>query len=136
MNHFDQVIGILNGRFPGQFECRPGTQGRASGLEIRCVDRPGFAFLYEPSRLRTSDPTRSIDYLLALREADDGEKAECWSTFRPDDVVDRLLPWAFPQEWTLPGPIDRLKEKRRLETLSAGLEARGRLDVRAVDPDP
>lgn len=136
MNHFEQVVGILNGRFPGQFKCRLGTQGQASGLEIRCVDRPGFAFLYEPSRFQASDPSRPDDYLLALHEVDDGEKAECWSTTRPDDVVDHLLPWAFPQEWTPPDPIDRLKEKQRLETLSAGLEARGRLDVRVVDPDP
>jgi hypothetical protein len=47
MGYFDQVIGILNGRFPGEFVCNPGNQGRALGLEIRRNGRPGYAQKYE-----------------------------------------------------------------------------------------
>jgi hypothetical protein len=45
MGYFDQVIGILNGRFPGEFVCNPRNQGRALSLEIRRNGRPGSAFV-------------------------------------------------------------------------------------------
>jgi hypothetical protein len=136
MEYFDRVIGILNGRFPGEFVCKPGNQGRALGLEIRRAGRDGYAFIYEPASLYHRDPSRPDHYLLVLHEADGAGKSESWNTTRPEECIERLLPWAFPREWTQPSAIDRAKEKQRLEVLAAGLSARGRTRVRVVDPDP
>ena len=135
MNYFDQVIGILNGRFPGEFACKPANRGHARGLEIRRTGRDGFAFLYEPSSLYHPDPSRIDPYLLALHE-DDAGASESWNTTSPDECVERLLPWAFPREWTQPAAIDRAAEKSRLEVLAAGLAARGRTKAHVSDPDP
>jgi len=38
---------LLEEQFPGRFTCAPGTQGYAKGLNIRCVDRDGYAFVYD-----------------------------------------------------------------------------------------
>jgi|GEM_PF-4998097 len=128
MGYFEEVIALLNGRFPGQFVCRPGTQGRASGLEVRCPHRDGYAFIYEPSRASSR--------LLALHEADDDENAEVWSPSSPDECVEYLLPWAFPQEWTPPEPVDRQKETDRLAKISAELATRVRMKCQITDPAP
>jgi hypothetical protein len=140
MSYFDQVIGILNARFPGEFICKLGKQGKASGLEIRHARRDGYAFLYEPSSPRR-DGSRYDNYLLSLHDDDDTEddgtgRSEVWDTAAPEECVERLLPWAFPPEWTEPAAIDRAKEKQRLEALAAGLSTRGRIGVQVIDPDP
>jgi hypothetical protein len=136
MDHFNQVIGILNGRFPGQFECKSGNQGHAQGLEIRSMGRPGYAFIYEPRKSQSSEPTQLEPLLLALHETDEQGRSECRHSKSPDESVGHILPWAFPPEWTQPEPIDRAKEGRRLAALSSALKTRSRITCRLVDPDP
>ena len=128
MDHFGRVIGILDGRFPGQFDCKSGMHGRASGLEVRCAGRPGHAFIFEPGR--------DARLLLALHEDDRDQGPEVWSTTSPDECVQRILPWAFPRTWTPPEPVDRAKEKRRLGKIAEGLAARDRVGCQVVEPDP
>src|SRR5262249_32494066 len=103
---------------------------------IRCNGRPGYAFIYEPSSLYHRDPSRPEYYHLTLHEDDDSHRSESWRTTSPDECIARLLPWAFPREWTLPAAIDPAKEKGRLETLTAGLAGRGRTRAIVTDPDP
>ena len=136
MDFSRQVAAILDGRFPGEFVCKPGMQGRATGTEIRRPSRPGYAFLYESDHPPSDDSRRPISYLFALYEADDDRRSECWHAATPDECVERILPWAFPAEWTAPAPIDRAKEKRRLARLAEGLAARKRLACTIDEPDP
>jgi hypothetical protein len=37
VDHFQQVVGHLNARFPGEFECKAGIRGRAQGLEVEAT---------------------------------------------------------------------------------------------------
>ncbi|QEH38031.1 hypothetical protein OJF2_66270 [Aquisphaera giovannonii] len=130
MNFFEQVIGILNARFPGEFVCRPGDRGMASGLEIRRAGKSGHAFLYD------AHASRPLHHLLSLHDEDGRESGETWSTSLPDECVARILPWAFPREWTRPAPLDPAEERRRLSTLAEGLAGRRRIPVRLEGPDP
>jgi hypothetical protein len=128
MDHFGRVIGVLDGRFPGQFDCKPGMHGLASGLEVRCAGRPGHAFIFEPDR--------DARLLLALHEDDRDQGPEVWSAATADECVERILPWAFPRTWTPPEPVDRAKEKRRLGKIAAGLVARDRVGCQVGEPNP
>ena len=128
MDHFREVVGHLNARFPGEFECKAGMKGRAQGLEVRCGGRSGYAFIFEPSG-------RS-DFLLSLHEDDDDQNAEVWKTANPEECVQRILPWAFPHPWTAPAPIDRAKEERRLAKIAVGLAARTRINCQVGDERP
>jgi hypothetical protein len=133
----------------GQFVQRRFLKGRNHHLE-RCVPvilakvcrqarvwfDGDYAFIYEPSSLYHRDPSRLEHYHLALREDDDSQRFESWRTTTPDECIARLLPRAFPREWTLPAAIDPAKEKRRLEVLAAGLAGRGRTRARVADSDP
>jgi hypothetical protein len=136
MDFVRQVIAILDGKFPGEFAGKPGMQGHASGTEITLASHPGYAFIREPNSRPQPDPSRPLSHMLTLHETDDGLEFECWGTTTPDECVRRILPWAFPVEWTPPAPIDRAKEKLRLARLAEGLAARQRLACTIDDPDP
>ena len=94
MHNFAPIEGVLGEQFPGRFACQPGKQGHANGLSIRCSGRAGYAFIYEPNQNHQS-------YLLALRESDEDQNPEVWSTRDAAEVVQRIVPWAFPQAWLL-----------------------------------
>lgn len=136
MDFVRQVIAILDGKYPGEFATSPGMQGHACGTEIRRASHPGYAFIWEPDSRPQPGPSRPLSYLLTLHETDDALMSECWGTTTPDECVRRILPWAFPVEWTPPAPIDRVKEKLRLARLAEGLAARKRLTCTIDDPDP
>ena len=127
MDHFREVVGHLNARFPGEFECKAGMRGRAQGLEVRCGGRSGYAFIFEPSG--------HSGLLLSLHEDEDDQNAEVWKTASPEECVQRMLPWAFPHPWTPPEPIDRAKEERRLAKIAVGL-ARARINCQVGDERP
>ena len=99
---------------------------RLHGLEVRCAERPGYAFVYEPSRMRL---------LVALHDRDEDTHPEVWSETGPEQVVRRVLPWAFPRRWTVPEPVDRKAEKRRLEKIAGGLFERGRVSCQIAEMD-
>jgi hypothetical protein len=128
MNSFQQIANLLNERFPGVFDFRPGQDGRAKGLEIRRPGRDGFAFVYEPSQ--------NGRFLLSLHDQDVDNNPEVWSASGAEEVVLRLQPWAFPPRWTPPLPIDHEGEKRRLAKIAQGLFARENIPCRSVEPDP
>jgi hypothetical protein len=136
MDFVGQVIAILDGKFPGEFASKPGMWGQASGTEIRLASRPGYAFLRDRGTHSRPEQARRAPYLLTLHETDDSQEFECWSTTAPDECVRRILPWAFPVEWTPPAPIDRAKEEIHLARLAEGLAARKRLTCTIDDPDP
>ena len=126
MKEFARIIELLNARFPGVFSCRPGQHGRARGLEVRCAGRPGYAFVYEPSQ---------VSLLLALHERDEDTHPEVWNETGPEQVVRRVLPWAFSRRWTAPEPVNRKAEKRRLEKIAGGLSERGRVSCQIAEMD-
>ena len=127
MRKFAQIIDLLNARFPGVFACRSAHDGQDHVLEVRCADRAGYVFVYEPSQ--------NERFLLALHDRDDDRNPEVWSEFGAEQVVRRVLPWAFPRPWTAPEPVDRKKEKSRLEKLARGLSARGHVPCQIAEPD-
>jgi hypothetical protein len=126
MKHFEQIVDLLNQRFPGLFSCRSGKSGRANGLEVRCR-RTGYAFVYEPS------PNGS--FLLSLHEDEEDDNPEVWGTRGAEEVVERLQPWAFPPPRSLPPPVAATEEKRRLERIAQGLRARKDVACFQVEPN-
>jgi hypothetical protein len=128
MKHYEQIVDLLNQRFPRLFSCKPGKDGLAKGLEVRCARRLGYVFVYEPAQ--------NGSYLLSLHESDSDHNPEVWATSGPQEVVDRLQPWAFPPGRTLPPPMDPAAEKRRLEKLLPGLSARQDITCLTVKPEP
>ncbi len=126
MRQFKQIVDLLSQLFPRQFSCKSGKSGLARGLEVHSSRRRnGRAFVYEPDQ--------NGGFLLALHE-DDGDHTEVWATRGVEEVVERLLPWAFPSPRTLPPPIDGTEEKHRLEKIAQGLAARK--DVECVKLQP
>ena len=113
MDDFRDVLAILDQRFPGDFTCQPGQHGQARGLTIRRPGRSGYAFVYES---RDDQPQ-----LLALHHTDQDENPEVWSVTEAQELLERLEPWAFVKAWTVPAPVDRAREKKRLEKLAKGL---------------
>jgi len=126
MEHFEQIVALLNQRFAGLFSCQPGRHGEAKGLEIRCSARSGYVFVYEPSENGRS--------LLSLHESDDDHNPEVWGTTGAEEVVERLRPWVLPPQRTLPRPLDPMAERRSLERFARGLIARQ--DVKCLKLEP
>jgi len=127
MHNFAPIEGVLGEQFPGRFACQPGKQGHANGLSIRCSGRAGYAFIYEPNQNHQS-------YLLALRESDEDQNPEVWSTRDAAEVVQRIVPWAFPQAWRRPEPVDPAQERKRLQKIAKGISARTVMECRVSEP--
>jgi hypothetical protein len=127
MEPFERIVNLLDQQFPGLFSCKPGQSGAAKGLEVRCSRRNGYAFVFTPSQ--------NGSCLLSLYENDGDTNPEVWGTSGPEEVVQRIEPWAFPPGWTSPRPIDHAEEKTRLEKLAQGLSARQDIPCPRVEPD-
>src|SRR5262245_2737622 len=102
MNHFKPIVDLLNERFPKLFSCKSGKAGEADGLEVRCSDRSGHAFVYEPDQ--------NGGFLLSLPESNDDDDGEVWSTSGAAEVVKRLEPWAFPPRRRAPQAVELTEE--------------------------
>ncbi|MEW6737465.1 MAG: hypothetical protein AB1489_39655 [Acidobacteriota bacterium] len=120
MHDFSDIVKLLDERFPGRFFCELGKKQQANGLYIKCSNNPGHVFVYESNQ----DGSR----LLSIYNHADDPNPEVWNTNCAVDILIDIHRWAFPKPWTLPAPIDRKQEKKRLEKIAASLALRGALE--------
>ena len=128
---------LLERKFPGQFHCNPGKDGH--GLLITCSGREGFAYVNEPFKRNEAgnvvyfnindsesygDPSAQEVQLLQLHESDADKNPTLWVIKDSSEFLQRIFPWAFPQDWTSPPEINPVAEKKRLQCIYQGLSKR------------
>lgn len=122
---WDRITALLNEKFPKSFTCKRSKYGQADVLRVKCSTRAGSAIIFSPDH--------NEGLLLSLEETDQSQNddddeddalSENWYAKTPEEIVQRIQPWAFPPPRNEPRPIDRGTQKKYLELLAKGIASR------------